>query len=81
MPDDPLASTQRALDAARARKRRQEMGPPLALSDLDLDTLSNVGPTDAPLAEAVVRDAAGAVGEALWNATPEGLDRQPAGRV
>jgi hypothetical protein len=81
MPDDALTVAQRALDAARARKRRQQLGSPLALSDLDLDTLSNVGPTDAPLAEAFVRDAAGAFGEALWNATPEGLDRQPAGRV
>lgn len=66
--DDPLAISQRALDRARERRRRQELGPPLALSDLDLLTFSNVGPADAPLAEAFVRDAAGRFGVDLWNA-------------
>lgn len=57
MSDDLTA--QRALDAARARKRRQELGPPLALSDLDLAVLTNVGPTDQAEALAFARDVSG----------------------
>jgi hypothetical protein len=72
MSDDPLASSQRTLDAVRERRRRQELGPPLSLTDLDLQTFSSVGPADAPMAEAMVRDAAGRRGVDLWNATRGG---------
>ncbi len=72
MSDDPLASAQRALDAARERKRRAALGPPLNQTEADLATFSNVGPADAALAEAFVRDAAGQFGVDLWNARREG---------
>lgn len=54
-----LTAAQRRLNAAQARRRRQELGPPLALSDLDLTVLSNVGPTDQAEAQAFARDVAG----------------------
>jgi hypothetical protein len=46
------------LSTAQARKRRQDLGPPLALSDVDMTVLSNVGPTDQAEATAFVRSVA-----------------------
>lgn len=55
----PLGDAQRRLTAAQAKRRRQELGPPLTLSDLDMTVLSNVGPTDQPEVTAFVRATAG----------------------
>jgi hypothetical protein len=54
-----LTTAQARLAAAQARKRRADLGPPLTLSAVDLDVLTNVGPTDQAEALAFARDAAG----------------------
>lgn len=54
-----LTAAQQRLNAARERRRRQALGPPLALSDADLLVLSTVGPTDQPEATAFARDVSG----------------------
>lgn len=54
-----LIAAQARLSAARARQRRLALGPPLALTDADLDVLTNVGPTDQAEAAAFVRAVAG----------------------
>lgn len=59
MPPSVLTASQRRLEAARARRRRKALGPPLALSDLDMAVLTNVGPTDQPEATAFARDVSG----------------------
>lgn len=64
----PLTASQRRLNAAQAKRRRQEMGPPLAVSDLDLDVLTNVGSTDQAEATAFVRAVAGQRGVDLLEA-------------
>lgn len=58
MPSD-LTAAQRRLSAARARQRRLALGPPLAVDDATLDTLSTVGPADMPEVTAFVRATAG----------------------
>lgn len=60
MSDDLTA--QRALDAARARRRRAALGPPLDQSDADLTARSEVGPDRLAEIEAFVRDASGQAG-------------------
>lgn len=69
------------LNRARDRARRAQMGPPLPAADASLDVLAEVYPVDLLAAETLIRDAAGALGVDLFNATIEGLDRQPSGRV
>jgi hypothetical protein len=54
----PLNASMKRLSTAQARKRRQDLGPPLALSDADMTVLSNVGPTDQGLVTAFVRSVA-----------------------
>lgn len=54
-----LAAAQQRLTAAQARKRRQALGPPLTLTDADLDVLSTVSATDQPEAQAFARSVAG----------------------
>jgi hypothetical protein len=76
-----LVAAQRRLDAARERRRRAALGPPLSQDEQDLDVLATVGPSDLALAEALIRDAAGRVGADLFGATPEGPDRRPPGRI
>lgn len=71
MSDDDLSQAQRRLNAARARKRRADLGPPLDLDDAALDTLSTVGPHDMASVEAFIRDAAGEVGVAMFRAKRE----------
>jgi hypothetical protein len=66
--DSKLAEAQARLSAAEARKRRAALGPPLQQSDADLDALSDVGPHDLGAAEALIRDAGGAFGVALFRA-------------
>lgn len=70
MPDDAEAA-QRALNAARARKRRRDLGPPLSADDATLDTLSQVGPESLSEVEAYIRDAAGQRGVDLFRAKRE----------
>ena len=70
MSDTPEAA-QRALNAARERKRRAALGPPLAVDDAGLDTLSTVYPADLAAAEALIRDAAGETGVAMFRAERE----------
>ena len=67
MPDD-LTTAQRRLNAARARRRRAALGPPLQQSESDLTTLSAVGPADLGSIEAFIRDAAGQAGVDLFRA-------------
>lgn len=54
---DPLAVTQAQLDAARDRLRRARMGPPLNMTDGQLDAAATAGEGDVPLAEAMWRAA------------------------
>lgn len=54
----PLNASMKRLSAAQARKRRQDLGPPLALTPADLDVLSTVGPTDQAEVMAFVRSVA-----------------------
>jgi hypothetical protein len=67
---DEAADAQRALNAARDRRRRAAMGPVLQQSDADLDALSQVGPHDLGAVEAFIREAAGQVGVDLFRAEP-----------
>lgn len=67
MPRD-LTAAQKRLNAARERKRRADLGPPLAQSDADLDVLTNVGPTDQAEVAAFVRAVAGQRGVDLLEA-------------
>jgi hypothetical protein len=67
VPDDAEAA-QLALNAARERRRRAALGPPLAQDDAALDALSEVGPHDLGAVEAFVRDAAGERGADLLRA-------------
>lgn len=67
MPSD-LTASMRRLNAARAKRQRQEIGPPLALSDADMTVLTNVGPTDQPEVTAFVRAVAGERGVAFLEA-------------
>lgn len=64
-----LSDAQRRLTAAQAKRRRQELGPPLALSDADMTVLTNVGPTDQPEVEAFVRATAGQRGVDMLEST------------
>ena len=54
-----LAQAQRRLTTAKARQRRAALGPPLDVTDQQLDAMAVVGPSDVPAAEAFSRDAAG----------------------
>jgi len=64
-----LNAAQRRLTAAQARKRRQQLGPPLqGLDDAALDALSAVSAVDMVTVEAMVRDAAGQRGVDLLRA-------------
>lgn len=63
-----LTLAQGRLATAQARRRRAALGPPLALTDADLDVLATVGPTDQAEAGALVRDAAGPKGVDLLGA-------------
>lgn len=54
-----LTAAQARLSAQRAKARRAALGPPLAVSDADLDAMAEAGPPDVPTVEAFVRDAAG----------------------
>lgn len=63
-----LSDAQRRLTAAQAKRRRQELGPPLTLSDADMNVLTNVGPTDQAEVTAYVRATAGERGVALLEA-------------
>lgn len=66
-----LADAQKRLNAARDRARRARMGPPLRLSDADLNTLAEIGPADLATAEALWRAAnPGPLGD-LLDAEPE----------
>lgn len=67
MPSD-LTTAQRRLTAAQARMARQELGPPLTLTDFDMTVLTNVGPTDQPEVTAYVRATTGERGVALLEA-------------
>lgn len=67
MSDDPEAA-QRALDAARSRRRRAALGPPLSQTDADLLALSALGPSDLGSIEAFIRDASGQTGADLFGA-------------
>lgn len=72
MPDDTPEAAQQALDAARDRKRRAAMGPPLSQSDDDLTLLAEAGPHDLGAVEAFIRDAAGQRGVDLFRAKRDG---------
>lgn len=63
-----LTDAQKRLNAARERRRRLALGPPLSQSDADVTALSQVGPTDMASVEAFVRDAAGEAGVAMLRA-------------
>jgi hypothetical protein len=76
-----LEQAQARLNRARDKQRRAAMGPPLPADTASLDVLAEVYPVDLLAAETLIRDAAGALGVDLFNATTEGLDGQPAGRV
>jgi hypothetical protein len=67
VPDDAEAA-QLALNAARGRRRRAALGPPLAQDDAALDVLAEAGPHDLCGVEAFVRDAAGQRGVDLLRA-------------
>jgi hypothetical protein len=54
-----LAQAQKRLSTAKARQRRAALGPPLDVTDQQLDALATVGEADVPAAEAFSRDAAG----------------------
>jgi hypothetical protein len=56
MPDS-LADAQKRLNAAQDGARRRAMGPPLRLSDGDLDTLSGLSDADVAAADALWRAA------------------------
>jgi hypothetical protein len=81
MPTDTLSDAQARLNRARDKQRRAQMGAPLNVDDASLDVLAEVYPVDLLAAETLIRDAAGALGVDLFNATIDGLDGQPAGRV
>lgn len=66
---DDTEVAQRALNAARGRRRRAALGPVLAQDDAALDALSTVGPHDLPAVEAFCRDSAGQFGVDLFRAT------------
>lgn len=68
---DPLGESQAQLDAATDRLRRAKLGPPLALSDAQLDSLAEVGPTDAPVADVLWRRANPGPLSRLLDAEPE----------
>lgn len=70
MPDD-VTDEQRRLNAARARKRRQALGPPLDQTDADLDAIAQAGPSDLGSVESFIRDAAGQAGVDLFRARRE----------
>lgn len=63
-----LAAAQKRLNAAQNRQRRRQAGPPLRLTDADLDALATVGPEMQAQVEAYVRQAAGQVGVDLLRA-------------
>lgn len=64
----PLNASMKRLSTAQARKKRQDLGPPLTLTPADLDVLTNVGPADMPEVTAFVRAVAGERGVALLGA-------------
>jgi hypothetical protein len=66
-----LTLAARRLAAQQARTWRAKLGPPLALSDADLDRMAEVGPLDTALAEAFLRDAAGQKAVDLFKSTRE----------
>lgn len=81
MPDE-LAQAQQRLNAARARRRRQQLGPPLAQDDAALDRLATVDEHDLGAVEAFMRDSAGQLGVDLLRARRvDGIDYQPFGSV
>lgn len=71
MPDSKLAAASKRLAAARARQRRQKAGPPLNVTDADLDALSTVSGADLPAVESFIRDSAGQIGVDLFRAKRE----------
>lgn len=71
MSDDTPEAAQRALDAARSRRRRASLGPPLNQDDATLDALSQVSEHDIAAVESFVRDSAGQLGVDLLRATKE----------
>lgn len=70
MTDDKVAAAARKLAAAKDRARRKAMGPPLpSVSEDELTALAAVGPEDAGEIETFIRQSAGPLGVALFNAT------------
>lgn len=73
MPDKPpskLDAAARKLKAAEDAARRKRMGPPLPLTDADLDDLSAITPADIKAADADARRHGSPLFNALLNATP-----------
>ena len=64
-----LMLAERRLRAAQAKRARQELGPPLVLTDADMSVLTNVGPTDQPETTAYVRATAGQKGVDMLEAS------------
>lgn len=71
MPTDDTEAAQRELDAARERRRRAALGPPLSQDAASLALIAEAGPQDIGAVEAFIRDAAGPRGVDLFRAERE----------